>query len=147
MKKKLAVVSSVLLALSMAIAQRLPETARPENYKLTLNAVDIDFHEVTIASGGTTQKRGLRLTKKKKWSCCRSRNRWLPVRRRSTSPIQVFSTARCGAYISARTIRGADTPPRSWNPPPPAAPFLRLTNPTTKRLLTSRPSPTKGRSQ
>src|SRR6201981_2131598 len=84
MKKTLAVVSFVLLALSMAIAQRCPETARPENYKLTftpdlenakfegdetiavrvpkqtseitLNAVDIDFHEVTIASGGATQK-------------------------------------------------------------------------------------------
>src|SRR5579864_3616729 len=84
MKKTLAVVILVLLTWSVAIAQRLPETARPENYKLsftpdlenakfegdetislrvlkptseiTLNAVDIDFHEVTIASGGTTQK-------------------------------------------------------------------------------------------
>src|SRR5579864_2442519 len=84
MKKTLAVVIFGLLTLSIATAQRLPETARPENYKLsftpdlenakfegdetislrvlkstseiTLNAVDIDFHEVTIASGGTTQK-------------------------------------------------------------------------------------------
>src|SRR5437660_1073226 len=84
MKKTLAGVIFVLLTLSVAIAQRLPETARPENYKLTftpdlenakfegdetiavsvlkptseitLNAVDIEFHEVTIASGGTTQK-------------------------------------------------------------------------------------------
>ena len=84
MKKSLAGVIFVLLTLSVAIAQRLPETARPENYKLTftpdlenakfegdetiavsvlkptseitLNAVDIEFHEVTIASGGTTQK-------------------------------------------------------------------------------------------
>jgi aminopeptidase N len=84
MKKILAVVIFGLLTLSIATAQRLPETARPENYKLTftpdlenakfegdetialrvlkqtseitLNAVDIDFHEVTIASGGTTQK-------------------------------------------------------------------------------------------
>src|SRR5258707_1978297 len=66
------------------MAQRLPEVAIPENYKLTftpdlekarfegdetislrvlkptseitLNAVDIDFHEVTITSGGSTQK-------------------------------------------------------------------------------------------
>jgi len=84
MKKTLVFVIFVLLTLSAATAQRLPEAARPENYKLTftpdlenakfegdetitlrvlkptseitLNAVDIDFHEVTIASGGTTQK-------------------------------------------------------------------------------------------
>jgi aminopeptidase N len=84
MNKIVAVVIFGLLTLSVATAQRLPETARPENYKLTftpdlenakfegdetitlrvlkptseitLNAVDIDFHEVTIASGGTTQK-------------------------------------------------------------------------------------------
>ncbi len=84
MKKTVAIVIFGLLTLSTATAQRLPETARPENYKLTftpdlenakfegdetitlrvlkptseitLNAVDIDFHEVTIASGGTTQK-------------------------------------------------------------------------------------------
>jgi aminopeptidase N/puromycin-sensitive aminopeptidase len=83
MKKTFAVVIFGFLTLSLATAQRLPETARPENYKLTftpdlenakfegnetiilrvlkptseitLNAVDIDFHEVTIASGGTTQ--------------------------------------------------------------------------------------------
>src|SRR5258708_4579209 len=74
----------MLAALSWAVAQRLPEIARPENYKLTftpdlekatfegdetitikvlkptsqitLNAVDIDFHDVTITSGGTAQK-------------------------------------------------------------------------------------------
>src|SRR5216683_4682047 len=74
----------MLAALSLAAAQRLPEIARPENYKLTftpdlekatfegdetitikvlkptsqitLNAVDIDFHDVTISTGGATQK-------------------------------------------------------------------------------------------
>ena len=73
-----------MLTISLAAAQRLPEIARPDNYKLTftpdldsakfdgdetisirvlkptskitLNAVDIDFHEVTIASGGALQK-------------------------------------------------------------------------------------------
>jgi len=73
-----------LTTLSLASAQRLPEVAAPENYKLTftpdldkakfegdetisirvlkptseitLNAVDIDFHEVSITSGGGTQK-------------------------------------------------------------------------------------------
>src|SRR5580698_102997 len=85
MKRILVVMTFVVLTLSLASAQRLPENvARPENYKLTfapdldkakfggdetitlrmlkpgseitLNAVDIDFHEITITSGGTTQK-------------------------------------------------------------------------------------------
>jgi len=84
MKRILAVMTFLVLALCAASAQRLPEIAKPENYKLTftpdldnakfegdetiairvlkptseitLNAVDIDFHDVTISSGGTTQK-------------------------------------------------------------------------------------------
>src|SRR5271166_949109 len=84
MKRISAVVTFLLLSFSLANAQRLPEIARPENYKvtftpdldnarfegdetmsiqvlkaaseITLNAVDIDFHDVTITSGGTTQK-------------------------------------------------------------------------------------------
>jgi len=84
MKKMLTAVTFIVLTLSAAFAQRLPEVARPENYKLTfapdlenakfdgdetiaiqvlkptseitLNAVDIDFHDVTITSTGTTQK-------------------------------------------------------------------------------------------
>jgi aminopeptidase N/puromycin-sensitive aminopeptidase len=84
MKKILVVVAFVVLTVSAAFAQRLPEVARPENYKLTftpdlenakfegdetiaiqvlkptseitLNAVDIDFHDVTITSDGRTQK-------------------------------------------------------------------------------------------
>ena len=84
MKRILAVIAFALTTLSLAAAQRLPEAAVPENYKLsftpdldkatfegdetisvrvlmptseiTLNAVDIDFHEVTITSGGATQK-------------------------------------------------------------------------------------------
>ena len=84
MKRILAVAALTLTAFSLALAQRLPEVAAPENYKLTftphldkakfegdetisirvlkstsditLNAVDIDFHEVTITSGGSTQK-------------------------------------------------------------------------------------------
>lgn len=83
MKKIPLLVSFVVLSFSTVIAQRLPETARPDNYKLiftpdlenakfegdetisisvlkttsevTLNAADIDFHEVTITSGGATQ--------------------------------------------------------------------------------------------
>ena len=84
MKKIFTLVTFIVLALSAAVAQRLPEIARPENYKLTftpdlenarfegdeaiairvlkptseitLNAVDIDFHNVTITSGSATQK-------------------------------------------------------------------------------------------
>lgn len=84
MKRMLAHVTFLALAISMAAAQRLPEIARPENYKLkftpdldaakfegdetitirvlkptskiVLNAADIDFHEVTIANGGALQK-------------------------------------------------------------------------------------------
>ena len=84
MKRISAVITFLMLSLSLAVAQRLPENARPENYKLTftpdleqakfegdetislrllrpsseiaLNAVDIDFHDVTITNGGTTQR-------------------------------------------------------------------------------------------
>jgi aminopeptidase N len=83
MKRIFAAFVFVLAFFSVAPAQRLPETAVPENYKLTftpnlekatfdgeetisirvlnptseitLNAVDIDFHEVTITCGGSTQ--------------------------------------------------------------------------------------------
>ena len=84
MKRILAILSFAVATFSVAMAQRLPEIATPENYKLTftpdlekarfegdetislrvlkptseitLNAVDIDFHEVSITSGGSTQK-------------------------------------------------------------------------------------------
>jgi aminopeptidase N len=84
MKRILAVLAFALITFSLAAAQRLPEVAVPENYKLTftpdldkatfegdetiairvlkatseitLNAAEIDFHEVTISSGGSTQK-------------------------------------------------------------------------------------------
>ena len=84
MKRILAVLIFVSVAFSLAVAQRLPEVATPENYKLTftpnlekatfegdetislrvlkptseitLNAADITFAEVTITSGGSAQK-------------------------------------------------------------------------------------------
>ncbi|HLW89204.1 MAG TPA: M1 family metallopeptidase [Terriglobales bacterium] len=84
MKRIFTLMLFALATLSLATAQRLPEVARPENYKLiftpdldkatfqgdetisirvlkptseiTLNAVDIDFHEVSITSGTATQK-------------------------------------------------------------------------------------------
>jgi len=83
MKRILALLTFVLATFSMAMAQRLPDVAAPENYKLTftpdlekatfegdetisirvekstsqitLNAADIDFHEVSITSGGASQ--------------------------------------------------------------------------------------------
>jgi aminopeptidase N/puromycin-sensitive aminopeptidase len=93
MKRIFAVVTFLVLTLSLAAAQRLPEVARPENYKLTLapdldkakfegdetivirvlkstseitlNAVDIDFHDVTVTSGGSSQKAKVRPEKDK----------------------------------------------------------------------------------
>src|SRR5580704_11439607 len=83
MKRILTSMLFALTALSLAGAQRLPDVASPENYKLTftpnlekatfegdetisirvlqptsevtLNAADIDFHDVTITSGGIAQ--------------------------------------------------------------------------------------------
>src|SRR5215472_7831664 len=83
MKRIFLLVSFIVLILPAALGQSLPETARPENYNLTftpdldsakfegdetisvsvlkatteitLHAADIDFHQVTITSGGTTQ--------------------------------------------------------------------------------------------
>ena len=93
MKRIFAVVTFLVLTLSLAAAQRLPEVARPENYKLTftpdlekakfegdetiairvlkptseitLNAVDIDFHDVTVTSGSSTQKAKVKPEKEK----------------------------------------------------------------------------------
>src|ERR1700686_2575568 len=84
MKRVFALCAFALVVASLALAQRLPAVARPENYKLTftpdldkatfagdetiairvlkttseitLNAVDIDFQDVSITSGGATQK-------------------------------------------------------------------------------------------
>src|SRR5436190_8232275 len=93
MKRTLAVMIFAVAALSPAMAQRLPEVARPESYKLTftpdlekatfdgdetitvrvlrptseitLNAADIDFHDVAITSGGATQKAKVTAEKEK----------------------------------------------------------------------------------
>jgi aminopeptidase N len=93
MKRILAAMAFVWMALSLAAAQRLPEVAVPENYKLsftpdldkatfegdetisirvltptaeiTLNAADITFNDVTISSGGSTQKADVVLDKDK----------------------------------------------------------------------------------
>src|SRR5260370_13448364 len=84
MKRGFAVCAFALLVVSVALAQRLPAVARPENYKLTftpdldkatfagdetisirvlkptseitLNAIDIDFEDVSMTSGGAPQK-------------------------------------------------------------------------------------------
>src|SRR5712691_783573 len=94
MKRILVLSAFVMATFSMATAQRLPQVATPENYKLvftpdlekatfegdetislkvlkptseiTLNAVDIDFHDVTITSGGSSQKAKVTPEKKEK---------------------------------------------------------------------------------
>jgi len=93
MKRSLAILIFALTTFPLANAQRLPEVASPENYKLTfapdlekasfegdetisirvlrsmseitLNAVDIDFHEVTITSGGIAQTATVRAERDK----------------------------------------------------------------------------------
>jgi aminopeptidase N/puromycin-sensitive aminopeptidase len=93
MKRILTAITFCLLTISQAYAQRLPEGSRPENYKLTftpnlekatfegdeviairllkptseitLNAIDIDFHDVTVTSGSTTQRAKVTPEKKK----------------------------------------------------------------------------------
>lgn len=83
MKRYLALIWFTALTFPLAFAQRLPENARPEHYTLsfapdldkasfggdetidiqvlkptseiTLNAADIEFHDVTISSAGATQ--------------------------------------------------------------------------------------------
>ncbi|HEX8817895.1 MAG TPA: M1 family metallopeptidase [Terriglobales bacterium] len=92
MKRILLLISGVSLLICVASAQRLPRTAVPENYKLTfapdlakasfagdetitvrvlestsqimLNAAQIDFQDVTISSGGKTQKAKVTLDEK-----------------------------------------------------------------------------------
>ena len=84
MKRIAAILVFTSMAFSLAVAQRLPEVAAPENYKLTftpnlekasfdgdetisirilkptseitLNAADINFEDVTISTGGNSQK-------------------------------------------------------------------------------------------
>jgi len=84
MKRIFVLISFTALSLSLAAAQRLPEVARPENYKLiftpdlekatfegdetitirvvkttseiTLNAADLTLHDVSIINGGALQK-------------------------------------------------------------------------------------------
>ena len=171
MKRIFAVLSFLVLTISLATAQRLPETARPENYKLTfkpdlenakfegeetiairvlkptseitLNAVDIDFHDVTITSGARHKRPRSLLKKTKRWLCCRSKSRWLQGPRPFTLLTPASSTARCAASILAKTTRAASTLRRSLNPPTPGGPSLLSMNRITKPHSTSPPLPTK----
>src|SRR5271169_305229 len=93
MKRVFFLAGLLLFVASVCTAQRLPELAVPDNYKLTfapdltknnftgdetiqvrvlkptseivLNAAEIDFDAATIASGGTTQKAQVTLDKEK----------------------------------------------------------------------------------
>jgi aminopeptidase N len=93
MKRSFLILMFALLAVSLASAQRLPEVAAPDNYKLTfapdlekatftgdetislrvlkatseitLNSAEIEYQDVTITSGGATQKAKFTLEKEK----------------------------------------------------------------------------------
>ena len=175
MKKTVAFVIFGLLTLSIATAQRLPERARPENYKLkftpdlenakfegdetiavsvqkptseiTLNAVDIDFHEVTIASGGTTQKATVAPDKEKEMVV-------LSVEKPLTAGpatihvtyTGVLNSEMRGLYLG-KDDQGRRYAASQFEATDARRAFPSLTNPTTRRLSTSRPSLIKGRSQ
>jgi aminopeptidase N len=93
MKRIFALLIFVSIAFTLALAQRLPEVAVPENYQLTfkpdlekatfdgdetisvrilhptseitLNSAEIEYHEVSISSGGSAQKAKVTLQKDK----------------------------------------------------------------------------------
>src|SRR6202007_283139 len=93
MKPIINVLIFIALAATLAGAERLPEVATPENYKLTfapdfdkstfegdetisirvlkstseitLNALEIDFHDVTVTSGDATQHATVKPDKEK----------------------------------------------------------------------------------
>ncbi|MCU1297715.1 MAG: peptidase rane alanine aminopeptidase, partial [Acidobacteriaceae bacterium] len=96
MKRRFFVFGVLLFLSSFATAQRLPELAVPENYKLSfapdfakdnfagnetiqirilkptskivLNAADIEFHDVNISSAGVSQKARVFLDKEKEFA-------------------------------------------------------------------------------
>lgn len=93
MKRSLALLIFIAVTFTVAGAQRLPKVATPENYKLTfapdfdkdtfkgdetistqvlkptseitLNALELDFHDVTITSDGATQRATVKPEKEK----------------------------------------------------------------------------------
>ena len=165
MKRFFAILTFVVLTLSWASAQRLPETARPENYKLTftpdlenakiegdetitiqvlkptteitLNAVDIDFHNVSITSG-STQKAKVTPQKDKEMVVL-TVEKPLPA---GTAKAHITYTgilnSEMPGFISAKTIKAASTQPASSKPPTRAGRILHSTNPITRPPLISR---------
>jgi aminopeptidase N len=122
----------VLFMASLCAAQRLPQSAVPESYTLhftpdlaknnfegdetiqlqlresgsqiVLNAVDIDFHEVTIGSGGNTQTAQVTSDKTKQ------------------------TAMKCVDFILAKTTRGENMPRPSLKIPTRGACSLRSTS-------------------
>ena len=146
--------------------------ARPENYKLTftpdlekatfegdetisirvlkstsqitLNAADIDFHEVSITCGGANQKATATPDKEKEMVVL-SVDKPLAAGA-ATIHINytgILNSEMRGLYIG-KDDQGASMPLRNSSPPMPGVRFLPLTNPITKQLSTSQPWPTKG---
>ena len=139
--------AAIFLLMSLANAQRLPSTTTPENYKLTfspdlakniftgeeiitvqtsqptseivLNAVDIDFQEVTVSSGNSTQKAKVTLDKENEQAklttdrplpaeratiSCRRRS---SAPRRSGSPRGSWKSTSCRRWSRTARIRGS----------------------------------------
>jgi aminopeptidase N len=171
MKRILAVLMFALMAFSLAVAQRLPEVAVPENYKLTftpdlakatfegeetisirvlkptteitLNAVDIDFHEVTIASGASTQRAKVTAEKDKEMVV-------LSVEKPLAAGAATVHITYAGILNDEMRglYLGKDGEGRKYaalRPRMRGARFRRLMNRTTKPRSTSAPWPTRGR--
>src|ERR1039458_5772170 len=173
MKRILAVLICALATFSVAGAQRLPEVARPENYKLTftpnletatfegdetisirvlkptaqitLNAVDLDFHEVTVTSGGKTQKASGTCDKEKEITILTLEKPLAPGAATIHITYAGVLTTRCAASTWGKTIRDASTPPRSSRLQMHAARSRHSTSPPTRPLSISPPLPTRGR--
>jgi hypothetical protein len=68
MKRFFAVVTFLVMTLSLAAAQRLPEVARPENYKLTF-APELEKAKFPSLAAAPRKKLKSRPRKTRRWWC------------------------------------------------------------------------------
>ena len=72
--------------------------AKPSN-TITLNALEIDFHDVTITAGGQTQTAKVSTDANNETATFRSTRNFLPERPRFTSSTPAISTTSCAGSI------------------------------------------------
>ncbi len=146
---------------NFSAAQRLPEITAPDHYKLSfspdftnndfvgdetievrvmkpasqivLNAAEIDFQEVTIASGQSTQKATVALDPARQTATLTVDRPDHPAPRPSASVFAGFLTINFVVFISAKTPTVKSMPLLSCGRPTPAARSRRSMSPRTKR--------------